>query len=461
MDQIEQAEKLARDVLVFSRNTLLVNLRFLDSALSRLKPVANLEITFGTDGKILAFTPKSLLQLYVKDCKLTVRAYLHTVLHCVFRHPFVSEIIDRRLWNLACDIAIEACINSLELSSAESPAQNEQNRYCNQLAAFTKHQKKKKIYHYYQNNPLNEAEYSRLERLFFEDDHRLWYMSNDEKNAAGIGNPNNSGDNQNDEKEQHSNQNSASQTNTTEIGSEADWKQIAERIQTEMETFSKQKGDSAGAMMQNLRAVNREKYDYSSFLKKFAVMGEAMRINDDEFDYVFYTYGLQLYKNMPLIEPLEYKEIKQVREFVIAIDTSGSVSGELVQVFLQKTFNIMKQSENFFRRINVHIIQCDAQIQEHIKITSQKEFDAYIKTMQIRGIGGTDFRPVFRFVDELIAQKEFYNLKGMIYFTDGYGDFPAKKPNYETAFVFIDEEDNNPIVPPWAIKLILKKDEIT
>ena len=30
-----------------------------------------------------------------------------------------------------------------------------------------------------------------------------------------------------------------------------------------------------------------------------------MKINDDEFDYIFYTYGLKLYEKMPLIEPLE------------------------------------------------------------------------------------------------------------------------------------------------------------
>ena len=51
--------------------------------------------------------------------------------------------------------------------------------------------------------------------------------------------------------------------------------------------------------------LNHEKCDYAEFLNKFMVMGETMQINDDEFDYIFYTYGLQLYKNMPLIEPLE------------------------------------------------------------------------------------------------------------------------------------------------------------
>ena len=212
--------------------------------------------------------------------------------------------------------------------------------------------------------------------------------------------------------------------------------------------------------MQNLREVNREKYDYTAFLKKFAVMGEVMKINDDEFDYIFYTYGLKLYKKVPLVEPLEYKDVKRIREFVIAIDTSGSTSGELVQKFVQKTYNILKSTESFFSKINLHIIQCDAKIQEHVKITNQVEFDRYISAMEIYGLGGTDFRPVFTLVDKLIEQREFTNLKGLVYFTDGYGDFPARKPNYETAFVFVDDEYNNPNVPPWAIKLVLQKDEI-
>ena len=157
---------------------------------------------------------------------------------------------------------------------------------------------------------------------------------------------------------------------------------------------------------------------------------------------------------------LIYKEVKRIKEFVIAIDTSGSTSGELVQKFVQKTYNILKSTESFFTKINLHIIQCDAELQEDVKITSQEDFDKYIKTMQIRGLGGTDFRPVFTYVDELIKNKEFVNLKGLIYFTDGYGEFPACKPDYETAFVFIDNDYNNYDVPPWAIKLILKSDEI-
>ena len=64
------------------------------------------------------------------------------------------------------------------------------------------------------------------------------------------------------------------------------------------------------------------------------VMGESVQMNDDEFDYIYYTYGLERYGNMPLVEPLEYKDSKKVREFVIAIDTSASCRGALVKSFL-------------------------------------------------------------------------------------------------------------------------------
>jgi len=131
-----------------------------------------------------------------------------------------------------------------------------------------------------------------------------------------------------------------------------------------------------------------------------------------------------------------------------------------VQKFIEKTYNIFKQTENFFTKINLHIIQCDTVIQEAAKITSQEEFERYLKHLTLKGFGGTDFRPVFEYVDDMIRQKEFTNLRGMIYFTDGYGTFPSKKPQYETAFVFIKDSYDLPEVPPWAIRLVLEAEDI-
>ena len=63
-------------------------------------------------------------------------------------------------------------------------------------------------------------------------------------------------------------------------------------------------------------------------------------------------------------------------------------------------------------------------------------------------------------MDELVRAGEFTNLKGMIYFTDGRGIFPEKKPDYDAAFVFLDDGYDPPDVPVWAIKLVLQSEEI-
>ena len=445
----EKRTKLAKDVLRLSRNQILVNLRFMDAALSRLEETEIEGIPLATDGKYLVYDARHVLRCHKEDRARPVRDYLHAVMHCVFRHNFVHTLTDRASWDLACDIAVEHSITQLGLRAAQSAREQRQAQAIQKLQKDVGMLTAEKVYRYLLDKNLHPIRLTELQELFSADDHRLWYMGEDEKAALGLG-AGGSGDGESEDEG----------GSVAVYGSEEDWKDVAERMQMDMETFSKNQGKDPGAMLQNLREVNRERYDYAAFLKKFAVRGEAMKVNDDEFDYIFYTYGLQLYRNMPLIEPLEYKEVKRIREFVIAIDTSGSVAGETVQRFVQKTYNILKSTESFFTKINLHIIQCDAAIQEDAKITSQEDFDEYLKTMRIRGLGGTDFRPVFTYVDKLIESKTFLNLKGLIYFTDGFGTFPEKPPSYDAAFVFLQEEINNPVIPPWAIKLILKKEEI-
>lgn len=438
-----QAETLAREILLLSRNTLLVNLRFLDAALSQfaLTPAS---LPFATDGQRLYYDPRHVLLRYKEEKEQSVRDYLHLVFHCVFRHMYIHTLVDQALWDLSCDIAVEEVINGLLLPSTAAKRQEQQQTELDQLYQTVNPLTAEKLYRHFQDHPPRDPE--KLRELFRGDDHTPWYLppkaTASAGGSSGESGPPNEG------------------TSGLSAAMEQTWKDISARMQMDLETFSKLQGDRAGALTQNLQAVNRETYDYTAFLKKFAVRGEVMRLDPDEFDYVYYTYGLKLYQNMPLIEPLEYREVKRIREFVIAIDTSGSTSGELVQKFVQKTYNVLKSTESFFSKINLHILQCDADIQEDVKITSQEEFDAYLKTMTIKGLGGTDFRPVFAYVDELRRGKEFQNLKGLIYFTDGYGDFPEKKPDYDAAFVFVEDEYNNPDVPPWAIKLVLQKDEI-
>ena len=448
----QRQDELVREVLTLSRNTLLVDLRFLDMALSQFKLVPIDTSTLMTDGKHFFYHPRHVLETYISGKEIPVRDYLHIVLHCVFQHMYIAPTLKRPYWDLACDIAVENVITELGLKSVTTPRERMQAQYIAAIKQDLKHVTAERIYSYLRKTAPSASKIASIRGCFYADNHEIWYMTEEESKAAfGIS--------------------AQSMRSGDEMGSRSGnepktglamakvWQSISERMQVDLETFGKQRGLMTGDMTQNLAAVNREKYDYTAFLKKFAVMGEAMKINDDEFDYIFYTYGLQLYEKMPLIEPLEYTEVKAIREFVIAIDTSGSTSGELVQRFVQKTYNILKSTESFFSKINLHIIQCDVAIQEDQKITCQRELDEYLKTMQIHGLGGTDFRPVFEYVEALRKNKEFQNLKGLIYFTDGHGTFPAKKPDFDTAFVFVEDDYNDPDVPPWAIKLVLQRDE--
>ena len=99
------------------------------------------------------------------------------------------------------------------------------------------------------------------------------------------------------------------------------WQNISQKTETEMDTFSRGQSSETGELSEFLRIENRQRYDYREFLRKFSVRREIMQLDMDSYDYIYYTYGLRVYGNMPLIESLEYSDAKKVEEFVIVIDT--------------------------------------------------------------------------------------------------------------------------------------------
>ena len=110
--------------------------------------------------------------------------------------------------------------------------------------------------------------------------------------------------------------------------------------------------------------------------------------------------------------------------------------------------------------MNLYIIQCDDRIEDVAHITSADKFEEYLRTMEIRGLGETDFRPVFAYVNQLIEEKKLTDLRGVLYFTDGKGVFPAAKPDYDVAFIIHDDGFRKQWVPDWAMKLYLEEEDI-
>ena len=110
--------KVASEVLNFSRQRTLVNMRFLEPAIRMLtespsKCMRNRSYGMGTDGKNLYYNPEYVLRAYQKEKGFVSRMYLHLVVHGIFRHFFVNPQIEQRKWDLACDMATEYIIEMM------------------------------------------------------------------------------------------------------------------------------------------------------------------------------------------------------------------------------------------------------------------------------------------------------------------------------------------------------------
>ena len=127
-------------------------------------------------------------------------------------------------------------------------------------------------------------------------------------------------------------------------------------------------------------------------------------------------------------------------EIVVAVDTSGSVSEEAFQRFFSEIVNTVKGFTNY----KLTLIQCDCTVQDVQEFSTEKPFCKKTPLM-IKGGGGTDFSPVFTYVKE-----KKLSPKVLLYYTDGHGTYPEKKPEYPVIWVLT---ENGNI--PWGIKIKL------
>ena len=424
----EKLKSLGVSILCAARDELYFSMRFLDVALSSFVYQMDSSVSpFGTDGAVMYFHPQQLGGLLRENRILVNRGYLHMVFHCIFRHMF-KRTDDERYWDLSCDIAAEHLIDGCDKRPVRWSRSLLRRETYRKLETGGRVMNAERIFRELKAWELTEKELSRLEEEFRTDDHRYWENRGPERKKE------------------------------PELSRK--WQEINEKMETDLETFSKEASEENGSFLGQLRVENRERQDYREFLRKFSVLREEMGTDPDTFDYGFYSYGLSLYGNMPLIEPLETREVRRIADFVIVIDTSMSCSGTLVRRFLEETYSVLKQNDSYFRRVNVHIIQCDEKVHSDVKITSEKELKKYMDQFELYGEGGTDFRPAFAYVDELLGMGEFDDLKGLIYFTDGYGIYPSRMPPYKTAFVFLEEDYRDADVPAWAIRLVLREDDL-
>ena len=174
--------EIGREILFSARSELYMNLPFLDGALASLPVRDGFDTSsLATDAKSLFFSGAWLAQRFERSRTSLNRAYMHTVFHCLLRHPSKMRGRDRDLWSLACDIAVESMLDSLNYRclAPDKPSVRRENLYRSlreQMPVLTA----EAVYRHFRRERLNSYDCATLTRVFAVDEHTLWPEDSDD-----------------------------------------------------------------------------------------------------------------------------------------------------------------------------------------------------------------------------------------------------------------------------------------
>ena len=224
------------------------------------------------------------------------------------------------------------------------------------------------------------------------------------------------------------------------------------------------RSDSPGSILKKSFRPEGRRQSLADALSGFLRSRTVSREQPDYIDPMLYEYGLSLYGDIPLIEPPEEYEMKSMENLVIAIDTSGSCL-EHTERFLDQLLEIFEEEAPKFCFKTIYVLQCDDRLQKVEAFNSMEDLKPFGEDMEFCGYGGTDFRPVFQWIDDsLVSEGEQVDL--LLYFSDAWGSFPDEKSAYPVMFVLPESEIAvRSDIPDWIDTVILKerkeKEEMT
>lgn len=141
------------------------------------------------------------------------------------------------------------------------------------------------------------------------------------------------------------------------------------------------------------------------------------------------------------------KEYRENLEITVAIDTSGSINDKLLQIFLSEVKAILHS----FESIKMTLILADAAVHEVHDLGMYSNVS--VEDLTMKGRGGTDHRPVFKWISEKRP-----NTQLAVLLTDGYTEFPDNEPLFASIWVITsDGIERNKV--PFGKSIKLPRDE--
>ena len=417
-------EEGARRILDYARRSLGRTVSPLLPALYLLKDTpVELPCGMHTDGVRLYYHPATLVEEFKKDRKAPVRQLLHITTHGIMGH--IGKARSYREQAEAFDRAADRNVRDLlRFFGVETK------RRTSDFWGWESERYQSLEEHLAQNEPGQED--------LSVDDHRLWYAGGAEPDGVYAA--------------------------LEDV--QALWQEAGELVFQALSRGGEEKwGHAAGALEKVLRPDERQKRSYRFLLEELCRVKEVPEEDLWDLDPILYQAGLDLLEDCPLVEPGEESERPRQGNLVVAVDTSGPCSGEVARRFLGESLQVLQSLGRRWRG-KLAFLQCDCKIR-HAQVLEDLELDPeeFLAHYTFRGGGGTSFSPIFRWVKKW-QQETGEEVLGLLLFTDGWGDFPNRAPDYPVV-VLLDEEENDgwfdfgdgaKNVPDWARTYRLKED---
>lgn len=411
----------ASRILTLARRNINQNFNLFLDALYQLtfEPKDELPELFATNGVSLFYNPAVVVQVYENyGLKPLVHEILHLCSHCFLGHLAMrGSVEDKGLFDVIADYKVEKLLESL----------------CKEEKFLMQHQRPPSkhrfpqgvtplpiAYNKLKNDPKQAGKYHKYAQCFCLDNHELWKTKGSDVEQSAL----------------------------------LAWKSIFDKIKeksTQSMPFGFGRNYSLGEpgnSCWDFVMGEKSQMDYQTILAKFLTKQMSEEESLLSLDPMWYHFGLEYLGDIPMIEPGEEELTPKEGTLVLAIDTSGSCEGEICQQFLRELDSILQELQGIEHLSKVVLLQCDEVIQEEIVMENASQWAETVANYQVKGGGGTDFRPVFQ------RAEEFSDVVGMIYLSDGQGVFPDLPSTIPTLFLLTEEMNESfyywQAVPDWV-----------
>lgn len=399
-------------------------------------------VHLATDGEKIFYNPVKLYEEFLhlgnkKAAKKYSDEILHIVLHGILGHFYLDENYkDKKLCWAIMDLLVEEfrknCFPEMRLGWSSMDSLDEMQENNKRIKKLEKLLEKGLSAYYVVKNQKKSRKFI-LEQAALSDNHYIWHEAGDGSGKKGGASGTGNGKGKVKELWMMVSVEILGGTFALDKMSKASLQILLFKKLSDSD--STQFGIGAGGEEELYQANMEKKKSFSETLKTICREQECVYEDPESLDFMLYQYGLDMYGDVPLVEPLEENPKLHIKNIVLAIDTSGSCSGEVASNFLGAAYQILEDANALGQTENIYMVECDYQIQKVTTFQKAKEMQERVKKMTLHGFGGTSFIPVFEWIEEL-EKKENTEITALFYLTDGFGEYPEGEPDYPVYFVF-------------------------